>query len=248
MSSTPPRPAVRWVVVVLGGPIGVTAAAAVERDHLDAAEVRVLSSTRLDDTGLPIDDQAAALADLMAQWRAERHSLLVSLSRLPGVGRAIEDAWRQAMPHGVPVVAHPVPSLDVDDPWRADLAAEVHLALSRRHVHLDGELRRLLTDWTTTRTTTYDHADSPVPGDPTGLALPIALALHRSDPGQQIRIFSPVGVSMRDVRARAGAWNPYEERLDRGFRPDQHDTSGPHLVDSLHDLVRDAERRFFRGY
>lgn len=249
MSTPPtPRPACRWVVVVLGGPIGATAAAAVERAHLDDPEVRVLSSTRLDDTGLSIDDQAAAMADLMTQWRADQHSLLVSLSRLPGVGRAIEDVWQQAMPHGVPVVAHPVPSLDVADPWRADLAAEVHLALSRRHVHLDDDLRRLLADWATARATTYDHADSPVPGDPTGLALPIALALHRSDPDQQIRVVSPAGVSMRDVRARAGAWNPYTARLGRSFRPVRHDGSGPVIVDSVQDLVRDAERRFYRGY
>lgn len=233
--------ATRWVVVVLGGSIAATAMAVVERDHLDDPRVRVLASDRVDVDGRGIDDQAAVVAALLRQWREEGYGLHVSLARLPGVGRPVEDVWRDALPRPTPVVGLTVPSLDPADPWRADLVGSVHIALSRGQVDVvDDTVSRVLTDWTTTRAVAYDSGDSPVPGDPTGRALPVALALHHSHPDRQARIYSAVG-----YRIPRTPWPDPYPRIRAGGRLGLHSTEP--VVADIADIYRAAELRYRYG-
>src|SRR5690606_41604899 len=83
-----------WLAVCIGGPIRPTGAALLERSVDGSATLH--SAIRLDTSGLSEDQQAAAIADQVAE-RAAREPLVVILARAAGVGRVLDKLWREAM-------------------------------------------------------------------------------------------------------------------------------------------------------
>jgi len=213
-----------WCAVVLGGPVRPTAAALVERDDDDHAHVH--SADRLDGVTLSEDEQARAVARQVDAVPRKGRPVVV-LARAPGVGAELERTWRQAMPRHVTVWSHQLPrGADESVQAREDLVTAVHMARSRRQLHASPEILAAL-DAYTTQTVTPWTSTGPHDADPSGIVLPVAVAIHRSSRSQRATVSVP-GLGMR-----LPSW---EERL-------RSDTAPRRSIGDVHELSREAERR-----
>lgn len=175
-----------WLAVCIGGPIRPTGAALCERPGDGSATLH--SAIRLDSSGLSEDEQAAALADQVAE-RAARAPLVVILARAAGVGRDLEQLWRDAMPRRSAVRPCPLPrGAEESGRAREDLVTAVYLARSRRQLYADAEVNAALDTYISQRPAPYGETLDPHDCDPQGIAVPCALAVHHSDPSRQTTI------------------------------------------------------------
>lgn len=188
-----------WLAVCIGGPIRPTGAALLERSGDGSATLH--SAIRLDTSGLSEDQQAAVLADQVAE-RAAREPLVVILARAAGVGRDLEQLWRDAMPPRSAVRSCPLPrGAEESSRAREDLVTAVYLARSRRQLYADAEVNAALDTYISQRSAPYGETLDPHDSDPQGIAVPCAVAVRYSDPGQQTTVHAATGYRI-DRRAQ----------------------------------------------